>query len=131
MALGMYFLATGDSLTILDKIGLAYSIGIVAALPSTLRTSSGTNAKSWSAGPPRSPLAQTFYGHFFIEHNPVTTSGLPPTGSHRLGWGKVSTSCTSHRLGLTQECVGARSQTATSARASIRSVSATTFSTLG
>jgi len=86
--LAMYFLATSESLTIIDKIGLAYSVGIVAGVAINTAHELGhkrEDAERWAS---KIALAQSFYGHFFIEHNRghhVRVATPPDPASARMG----------------------------------------------
>jgi alkane 1-monooxygenase len=66
--LAMYFLATAD-LTVVDKIGLAISIGTVAGVAINTAHELGHKKESHERWFSKIALAQSFYGHFFIEHN--------------------------------------------------------------
>ncbi len=66
--LAMYFLATAD-LTVLDKIGLAISIGTVAGVAINTAHELGHKKESHERWFSKIALAQSFYGHFYIEHN--------------------------------------------------------------
>ncbi len=59
---------TGD-LSWLDKIGLALSIGMVAGIGINTAHELGHKKEEHERWLAKIALAQTFYGHFYIEHN--------------------------------------------------------------
>jgi len=88
LVLGMYFLATSDNLTIVDKVGLAYSIGIVGGIAINTAHELGHKREELERWASKIALAQTFYGHFFIEHNRghhVRVATPPDPASARMG----------------------------------------------
>ncbi|WP_456698636.1 fatty acid desaturase [Aeromicrobium sp. P5_D10] len=66
--LAMWFLATHD-LAVIDKIGLAVSIGTVGGVAINTAHELGHKKESLERWFSKIALAQTFYGHFYIEHN--------------------------------------------------------------
>jgi alkane 1-monooxygenase len=91
---GAYLLGGGtlpgieDPLTVAQKIGLALGLGIVAGIGINTAHELGHKKEEYERWFARAALAQTFYGHFFIEHNRghhvrVATPEDPASG--RLG----------------------------------------------
>ncbi|MFW6868694.1 fatty acid desaturase [Nocardioides sp. CPCC 206347] len=66
--LAMAYLATAD-LSVAAKIGLAISIGTVGGVAINTAHELGHKRESVERWASKIALAQTFYGHFFIEHN--------------------------------------------------------------
>ncbi len=66
--LAMAYLATAD-LPVAAKIGLAISIGTVGGVAINTAHELGHKRESVERWASKIALAQTFYGHFFIEHN--------------------------------------------------------------
>jgi alkane 1-monooxygenase len=66
--LAMWYLATAD-LGIFEKVGLAISIGTVAGVAINTAHELGHKKESHERWFSKIALAQSFYGHFFIEHN--------------------------------------------------------------
>ncbi len=66
--LGMYLIAKGD-LTVIEKIGLAMSVGNVAGIAINTAHELGHKREEVERWASKIALAQSFYGHFFIEHN--------------------------------------------------------------
>ncbi len=64
----MWYLATAG-LGVADKIGLAVSIGIVAGVAINTAHELGHKKESHERWFSKIALAQSFYGHFYIEHN--------------------------------------------------------------
>jgi alkane 1-monooxygenase len=64
----MWYLATAD-LSVADKIGLAISIGVVAGVAINTAHELGHKKESHERWFSKIALAQSFYGHFYIEHN--------------------------------------------------------------
>ena len=58
-----------DPLTIVEKVGLALGIGMVAGIGINTAHELGHKKEQHERWFARVALAQTFYGHFFIEHN--------------------------------------------------------------
>ncbi|MGA8987550.1 alkane 1-monooxygenase [Aeromicrobium sp.] len=58
-----------DPLTIVQKIGLALGLGMVAGIGINTAHELGHKKEEYERWFARIALAQTFYGHFFIEHN--------------------------------------------------------------
>ncbi len=82
-----YFLATGDLSTI-DKIGIAVSLGVVAGVAINTAHELGHKRDELERWASKVALAQTFYGHFFIEHNRghhVRVATPPDPASARMG----------------------------------------------
>ena len=95
---GAYLLGGGtlfgaDPLSIVDKIGLALGIGMVAGIGINTAHELGHKKEKYERWFARVALAQTFYGHFFIEHNRghhVRVATPEDPASARLGetvWG--------------------------------------------
>jgi alkane 1-monooxygenase len=59
----------GDGLDVADKIGLAIGLGVVAGIGINTAHELGHKKEQHERWLARVALAQTFYGHFFIEHN--------------------------------------------------------------
>jgi alkane 1-monooxygenase len=72
---GAYLLGGGtlpgidDPLSVAAKIGLALSLGMVAGIGINTAHELGHKKEEYERWFARAALAQTFYGHFFIEHN--------------------------------------------------------------
>ena len=66
--LAMWYLATAD-LSVVDKVGMAISIGTVAGVAINTAHELGHKKESHERWFSKIALAQSFYGHFFIEHN--------------------------------------------------------------
>ncbi|MEO6473161.1 MAG: alkane 1-monooxygenase [Aeromicrobium sp.] len=72
---GAYLLGGGtlpgieDPLTVIQKIGLATGLGMVAGIGINTAHELGHKKEEHERWFARVALAQTFYGHFFIEHN--------------------------------------------------------------
>ena len=87
-ALAMYFLATSDSLSLIDKIGLTYSVGLVGGVAINTAHELGHKREELERWASKIALAQSFYGHFFIEHNRghhVRVATPPDPASARMG----------------------------------------------
>jgi alkane 1-monooxygenase len=67
-AVAVWYLATAG-LSIADKIGLAVSIGTVAGVAINTAHELGHKKESHERWFSKIALAQSFYGHFYIEHN--------------------------------------------------------------
>ncbi|AWB91386.1 alkane 1-monooxygenase [Aeromicrobium chenweiae] len=91
---GAYLLGGGtlpgidDPLSVAARIGLALSLGMVAGIGINTAHELGHKKEEYERWFARAALAQTFYGHFFIEHNRghhvrVATPEDPASG--RLG----------------------------------------------
>ena len=91
---GAYLLGGGtlpgieDPLTVAQKIGLALGLGMVAGIGINTAHELGHKKEEYERWFARAALAQTFYGHFYIEHNRghhvrVATPEDPASG--RLG----------------------------------------------
>ena len=91
---GAYLLGGGtlpgvdEPLSVAAKIGLALSLGMVAGIGINTAHELGHKKEEYERWFARAALAQTFYGHFFIEHNRghhvrVATPEDPASG--RLG----------------------------------------------
>ncbi|GAA4524392.1 fatty acid desaturase [Amycolatopsis samaneae] len=63
-----WFIAKGD-LSLVDKIGLAVSIGCVGGIGINTAHELGHKKESHERWLSKVALAQSFYGHFYIEHN--------------------------------------------------------------
>ncbi|MCK5891668.1 fatty acid desaturase [Aeromicrobium sp.] len=66
--LSMWYLATAD-LSVGGKIGLAVSIGVVGGVAINTAHELGHKREASERWLSKIALAQTFYGHFYIEHN--------------------------------------------------------------
>ncbi|MFS3128211.1 fatty acid desaturase [Nocardioides sp. Bht2] len=64
----MWYLGTGD-LAVWEKLGLAISVGIVGGVAINTAHELGHKKESLERWVSKVALAQTFYGHFYIEHN--------------------------------------------------------------
>ena len=95
---GAYLLGGGtligaDPLSIVEKIGLTLGIGMVAGIGINTAHELGHKKEKYERWFARVALAQTFYGHFFIEHNRghhVRVATPEDPASARLGetvWG--------------------------------------------
>jgi alkane 1-monooxygenase len=91
---GCYLLGGGtlpgieDPLSVVDKIGLATGLGMVAGIGINTAHELGHKKESLERWAARVALAQTFYGHFYIEHNRghhVRVATPPDPASARLG----------------------------------------------
>lgn len=60
---------TTFEMTMVDKIGLAISVGVVAGIGINTAHELGHKKEKHERWLSKVALAQTFYGHFFIEHN--------------------------------------------------------------
>ena len=67
-AFGMWFIATGD-LSTWDRIGLAVTIGFIGGLGINTAHELGHKKESHERWLSKIALAQSCYGHFYIEHN--------------------------------------------------------------
>lgn len=63
-----YVIATGD-LSVVDKVGLAVSIGCIGGIGINTAHELGHKKESHERWLSKIALAQSFYGHFYIEHN--------------------------------------------------------------
>jgi alkane 1-monooxygenase len=63
-----WLLGTGD-LTVVDKLGLAISVGCIGGIGINTAHELGHKKESHERWLSKIALAQTFYGHFYIEHN--------------------------------------------------------------
>ncbi len=63
------WLWTGDSLSTFDKVGLAMTVGIVAGIGINTAHELGHKKEKVERWLAKIALAQSFYGHFYIEHN--------------------------------------------------------------
>ncbi|KGN34223.1 alkane 1-monooxygenase [Knoellia sinensis KCTC 19936] len=71
---GAYLLGGGDAVgatpvTVWDKLGLAFGLGTVAGIAINTAHELGHKKEHHERWLARVALAQTFYGHFYIEHN--------------------------------------------------------------
>ena len=91
---GAYLLGGGtlpgidDPLTVVQKIGLATGLGMVAGIGINTAHELGHKKEQMERWAARVALAQTFYGHFYIEHNRghhVRVATPPDPASARLG----------------------------------------------
>jgi alkane 1-monooxygenase len=64
----LWLIATGD-LSTLDKVGLAVSIGCIGGIGINTAHELGHKKESHERWLSKIALAQSFYGHFYIEHN--------------------------------------------------------------
>lgn len=67
-AFAFWFIATGD-LTVLDCVGLAVTVGFIGGLGINTAHELGHKKESVERWLAKIALAQSFYGHFYIEHN--------------------------------------------------------------
>ncbi|MGV9824920.1 MULTISPECIES: fatty acid desaturase [unclassified Gordonia (in: high G+C Gram-positive bacteria)] len=65
---GMYLIATGGW-PVIDKIGLATTLGMIGGVAINTAHELGHKKPSHERWLSKIALAQTFYGHFYIEHN--------------------------------------------------------------
>jgi alkane 1-monooxygenase len=63
------WLWSGDSLTTSDKVGLALTVGTVAGIGINTAHELGHKKEKLERWLAKIALAQSFYGHFYIEHN--------------------------------------------------------------
>ncbi len=63
------WLWAGDSLTVSAKIGLALTVGTVAGIGINTAHELGHKKEKYERWLAKIALAQSFYGHFYIEHN--------------------------------------------------------------
>jgi alkane 1-monooxygenase len=63
------WLWAGSSLTVFDKIGLALTVGMVAGIGINTAHELGHKKEKHERWLAKVALAQSFYGHFYIEHN--------------------------------------------------------------
>jgi alkane 1-monooxygenase len=85
--LGMYLLAT-QGFSTLDKVGLAVSLGVVGGVAINTAHELGHKREDLERWASKIALAQSFYGHFFIEHNRghhVRVATPPDPASARMG----------------------------------------------
>jgi alkane 1-monooxygenase len=68
LILACYLWASGD-LSILESLGLAFTVGVVGGIAINTAHELGHKRESSEKWLSRVALAQTGYGHFFIEHN--------------------------------------------------------------
>ena len=64
----IWYLATTD-MSVLAKVGLAVSVGVVGGVAINTAHELGHKRESVERWASKIALAQTFYGHFYIEHN--------------------------------------------------------------
>ncbi len=64
----IWYLATTD-MSVLAKVGLAISVGVVGGVAINTAHELGHKRESVERWASKIALAQTFYGHFYIEHN--------------------------------------------------------------
>jgi len=67
-AIAFWLIGTGD-LSLVDKIGLAISIGAIGGIGINTAHELGHKKESHERWLSKIALAQSFYGHFYIEHN--------------------------------------------------------------
>ncbi len=67
-AAAFWFIATGD-VPVADRIGLAVTVGFIAGLGINTAHELGHKRESHERWLSKIALAQSFYGHFYIEHN--------------------------------------------------------------
>jgi len=67
-ALAFWYIATGD-LTLVNKIGLAVTVGFIGGLGINTAHELGHKKESHERWLSKIALAQSCYGHFYIEHN--------------------------------------------------------------
>ncbi len=86
--ISMYFLATNSDLTTSNRIALSVSVGIVAGVAINTAHELGHKREEVERWASKIALAQSFYGHFFIEHNRghhVRVATPPDPASSRMG----------------------------------------------
>ena len=66
---GPAWLWSGDSLSVFDKVGLALTVGTVAGIGINTAHELGHKKEKVERWLAKIALAQSFYGHFYIEHN--------------------------------------------------------------
>ena len=66
---GACFIWAGGGLSVLESIGLAVTVGCVSGIAINTAHELGHKRKQAERWLSKVALAQTFYGHFFIEHN--------------------------------------------------------------
>ena len=66
--LAMWYVVRGD-LTTIDRVGLAVTVGFIGGLGINTAHELGHKKESHERWLSKIALAQTFYGHFYIEHN--------------------------------------------------------------
>ncbi|MDV6014048.1 fatty acid desaturase [Haloechinothrix sp. LS1_15] len=66
--LAFWVIARGE-LTVVDKVGLAISIGVIGGIGINTAHELGHKKESHERWLSKVALAQSFYGHFYIEHN--------------------------------------------------------------
>ena len=65
----MYLVAGGADLSVADKVGLAVSIGCIGGIGINTAHELGHKREQHERWLSKIALAQSFYGHFYIEHN--------------------------------------------------------------
>ncbi|KQX56916.1 MULTISPECIES: alkane 1-monooxygenase [unclassified Streptomyces] len=68
LVLGCWLIARGD-LAVVDRIGLMFTLGGVAGIAINTAHELGHKTESLERRLSRIALAQTWYGHFYVEHN--------------------------------------------------------------
>jgi len=66
---GAFWLMTGQDLATVDRIGMAVSIGCIGGIGINTAHELGHKKESHERWLSKIALAQSFYGHFYIEHN--------------------------------------------------------------
>ena len=127
----MWLIGTGD-LGVVDKIGLAVSIGTIGGIGINTAHELGHKRESHERWLSKIALAQSFYGHFYIEHNRghhVRVATPEDPASSRVG----ESSTRSGRARCWGRCAapGGWRGSATHGASSTPSASATTCSTPG
>ncbi|MGQ0465800.1 MAG: alkane 1-monooxygenase [Sporichthyaceae bacterium] len=82
------WLLAGDSLSVVDKFGLTFTLGVVAGVAINTAHELGHKKEEHERWYAKIALAQTCYGHFFIEHNRghhVRVSTPDDPASSRMG----------------------------------------------
>ncbi|MBC6448587.1 fatty acid desaturase [Actinokineospora xionganensis] len=64
-----FYLISGDTLSVFEKVGLAISIGCIGGIGINTAHELGHKKESHERWLSKIALAQSFYGHFYIEHN--------------------------------------------------------------
>ncbi|MDO8309386.1 MAG: fatty acid desaturase [Actinomycetota bacterium] len=67
-AVAFWFIAQGD-MSVIDKVGLAITVGFIGGLGINTAHELGHKRESVERWLSKIALAQTWYGHFYIEHN--------------------------------------------------------------
>ena len=90
----MWLIAGGADLSTLDKVGLAVSIGAIGGIGINTAHELGHKREENERWLSKVALAQSFYGHFYIEHNRGhhVRVATPEDPASSRGWARTSTS---------------------------------------